>query len=40
MGKRDDQFIVILDIDRVFSTDEIAVVRGQESTKPPVEVAG
>jgi hypothetical protein len=39
MGKRDTQFIMILDIDRVFSTEELAVVRGQESTKPPAEVA-
>ncbi len=29
MGKRDAQFIMILDIDRVFSADELAVVRGQ-----------
>lgn len=26
MGKRDDQFIIILDIDRVFSSDELALV--------------
>ena len=26
MGKRDDQFIIILDIDRVFSADEIAAI--------------
>ncbi|MGA8160767.1 MAG: chemotaxis protein CheW [Acidobacteriaceae bacterium] len=31
MGKRDTQFIMILDIDRVFSADELAVVRGQEA---------
>jgi purine-binding chemotaxis protein CheW len=29
MGKRDAQFVMILDIDRVFSADELAVVRGQ-----------
>lgn len=29
MGKRDAQFIMILDIDRVFSADELAAVRGQ-----------
>lgn len=29
MGKRDTQFIMILDIDRVFSADELAAVRGQ-----------
>lgn len=28
MGKRDEQFIIILEIDRVFSTDEIAFVNG------------
>jgi hypothetical protein len=39
MGRRDTQFIMILDIDRVFSADELAVVRGPESTKPPMEVA-
>jgi purine-binding chemotaxis protein CheW len=30
MGKRDTQFIMILDIDRVFSAEELSVVRGQE----------
>ncbi len=30
MGKRDDYFIIILDIDKVFSADEIALVRGPE----------
>jgi purine-binding chemotaxis protein CheW len=39
MGKRDTQFIMILDIDRVFSAEELATVRGQESSKPLVEVA-
>lgn len=28
MGKRDDQFIIILDIDKIFSIDEIAVFGG------------
>ena len=27
MGKRDEQFIMILDIDKVFSTDELAIVQ-------------
>jgi len=27
MGKRDEQFIIILDIDRVFSSEELAVVQ-------------
>ncbi len=34
MGKRDDQFIMILDIDKVFSSDELTIVQdssGQES---------
>lgn len=34
MGKRDAQFIMILDIDRVFSADELAAVRGQETGRP------
>jgi hypothetical protein len=33
MGKRDTQFIMILDIDRVFSAEELATVRGQEAAK-------
>ena len=39
MGKRDTQFIMILDIDRVFSAEELAVVRGQESSRPQAELA-
>ena len=33
MGKRDDHFIIILDIDKVFSADELAMARdiGEES---------
>jgi purine-binding chemotaxis protein CheW len=31
MGKRDDRFIIILDIDKVFSSDELALVK-QEQT--------
>ncbi|HEY1810042.1 MAG TPA: chemotaxis protein CheW [Acidobacteriaceae bacterium] len=31
IGKRDGQFIMILDIDRVFSAEELAAVRGGES---------
>ena len=27
IGKRDDEFIIILDIDRIFNTDELAVVQ-------------
>jgi hypothetical protein len=39
MGKRDAQFIMILDIDRVFSADELAAVRGQDAGRPAAEVA-
>jgi len=39
MGKRDDQFIMILDIDRVFSADELSAVRNPEASKLAVEVA-
>lgn len=28
MGKKDDHFIIILDIDKVFTTDELALVQG------------
>jgi len=31
MGKRDAQFIMILDIDRVFSAEELSAVRGAET---------
>src|SRR5579864_5010338 len=34
MGKRDSQFIMILDIDRVFSAEELSVVRSAEGGKP------
>ncbi len=30
IGKRDDQFIIILEIDRIFSTDELALVETTE----------
>jgi purine-binding chemotaxis protein CheW len=30
MGKRDDRFIIILDIDKVFSADELSLVQGGE----------
>jgi purine-binding chemotaxis protein CheW len=39
MGKRDALFVMILDIDRVFSADEISSVRSQESIKPAMEMA-
>jgi purine-binding chemotaxis protein CheW len=39
MGKRDTEFIMILDIDRVFSAEELTVARGQEVAKQIAEVA-
>lgn len=40
MGKRDAQFIMILDMDRVFSAEELSAVRGAELNKAAVEAAG
>jgi purine-binding chemotaxis protein CheW len=37
MGKRDERFIIILDIDKVFSSDELALV---QATQPTTEGAG
>src|SRR5580698_5777249 len=34
IGKRDTQFIMILDIDRVFSAEELAAVRVPEASRP------
>ena len=31
MGKKDEQFIIILDIDRIFSTDELALLQERET---------
>jgi purine-binding chemotaxis protein CheW len=31
MGKRDEHFIIILDIDQVFSADELSLVKGDTS---------
>jgi purine-binding chemotaxis protein CheW len=41
IGKRDEQFIIILDIDRVFSTDELALVEeiGDTDEDKPEESA-
>ena len=38
MGKRDAQFIMILDIDRVFSADELSALPSTEGNKLPTEV--
>jgi purine-binding chemotaxis protein CheW len=39
MGKRDDEFIIILDIDKVFSLDELSIVQeaGSVQTGEPVQ---
>jgi len=34
MGKRDSQFIMILDIDRIFSAEELSAVRSAELNQP------
>jgi purine-binding chemotaxis protein CheW len=39
MGKRDTQFIMILDIDRVFSTEELAAVRAPDGGNALAEAA-
>lgn len=39
MGKRETQFIMILDIDRVFSAEELAAARGETSQAPAEAVA-
>jgi hypothetical protein len=31
MGKRDSRFIIILDIDKIFSTDELALVQSTQA---------
>jgi purine-binding chemotaxis protein CheW len=38
MGRRDAQCIMILDIDRVFSAEELSAVRGSEGSKSLAEV--
>jgi purine-binding chemotaxis protein CheW len=38
MGKRDSQFIMILDIDRIFSAEELSAVRNAELSNPAAEV--
>jgi hypothetical protein len=40
MGKRDTQFVMILDIDRVFSAEDLAAVRVSEAGKAMAEAAG
>lgn len=35
MGKRDDEFIIILEIDRIFSTDELSLVQDLKKDEEP-----
>jgi len=35
MGKQDEKFLIILDIDRVLSSDELEIVRSAEQTEQP-----
>jgi purine-binding chemotaxis protein CheW len=37
MGKRDTQLIMILDIDRVFSVEDLSALRGTEANRPLAE---
>jgi chemotaxis signal transduction protein len=39
MGKRESQFIMILDIDRVFSAEELSTIRRTEGSGALVEAA-
>jgi len=39
MGKRDAQLIMILDIDRVFSADELSVIRSTDVNRPLAEAS-
>ena len=34
MGKRDEHFVILLDIDKVFSTDELALVQTKQAEAP------
>jgi purine-binding chemotaxis protein CheW len=29
MGKKDEQFLILLDINRIFSSDELAILQGE-----------
>jgi purine-binding chemotaxis protein CheW len=39
IGKHEEQFIIILDVDRIFSVDELAMVTQQEAPSQSQEVA-
>jgi purine-binding chemotaxis protein CheW len=40
MGKRDAQFVMILDIDRVFSAEDLVAVRAPENNRAVAVAAG
>jgi purine-binding chemotaxis protein CheW len=40
MGKKNDDFIIIIDIDRVFSLNEVAVLQAQEESGVKKEIMG
>ena len=40
MGKRDDQFIIILDIDKVFSSEELAILNQTENAVEKMAAGG
>jgi len=39
IGKRDDQFIIILDIDKIFSSNELASIHNEGNPEPVLEQA-
>ena len=39
MGKRDNRFVIILDIDKIFSTDELAMVQAGQAEAPASEAS-
>jgi len=39
VGKKDDQFIILLDIDRIFNADEISVIAAGSEESAPAEAA-
>ncbi|MFW5768334.1 MAG: chemotaxis protein CheW, partial [Bacteroidota bacterium] len=38
MGKQDDKFIIIIDVNKVFSSEELAVVQDAETAPTEIEV--
>lgn len=39
MGRHDDGFVIILDIDRIFTTEELVLIQETEDEKPAVKAA-